>query len=247
MGAQANPAPLFHSVADYLPDDPEHEQEVQDFYALKSSRRHFGAYTLASNTTVGEEDEDGDYSEDSTQELRQSRAKGKGGLLGPGGIRSSWRASAGSSLVRSTSQTSSVLSAGTERADGKGKDRMVEIGLDDSVRLGMMPEDIDTEDMVRSPRELRGFEGHRLLTEDDDDDDRNPPNDIAIEMPVEEEEEPPAFQQFRRPPPQASAALPFAAPAKPDTSFMPRLSSPGQRGPHMSIVRIPSFPQTIKQ
>lgn len=111
---------------------------------------------------------------------------------------------------------------------------MVDIGLDDSVRLGMMPENIDPEDMVQSLEDDRAFEGHRPLT--DDDDDQGPPDDIAIEMPPDDD--PPAFQQFRRTPPQVSSNLPFAAPAKAD-GFMPRLSSPHQRGPHMSIVREP--------
>jgi len=110
---------------------------------------------------------------------------------------------------------------------------MVDIGLDDSVRLGMMPEDIDPEDMVRSLEDDRAFEGHRLLP--DEDDDQGPPDDIAIEMPPDDD--PPAFQQFRRTPPQVSNNLPFASPTKAD-NFMPRLSSPHhhQRGPHMSIV-----------
>lgn len=237
LNGPPNPAPLFHSAADYLPDDPEHEQEVQDFYALKSSRRHFGGYNPPANATVGEEDEDeGEYSEDSTQALRQSKGKGKARHLG---IHSSWRASrsAGSSLLRSTSQTSSVLSDGTERASGKGKDRMVDIGLDDSVRLEMMPEGIDTDDMVRSLEEFRSYEDHRLLAEEDRDD-QDPPDDIAIEMPSEDA--PPAFQQFRRPPPKVPSNLPFASPDKVDNGFMPRLSSPSQRGPHMSTVWTPS-------
>jgi hypothetical protein len=114
---------------------------------------------------------------------------------------------------------------------------MVDIGLDDSVRLEMMPEGIDTEDMVRSLEDFRTFGGHRPLTENDQDD-QDPPDEILIEMPSEDA--PPAFQQFRTPPPQASNNLPFAAPGKADDNFMPRLSSPGQRGPHMSTVWTPS-------
>lgn len=239
LNAPPGPAPLFHSAADYLPDDPEHQQEVQDFYALKSSRRHFGAYA-SSNATVTEEDEEdeGDDSEESVQELRRSKGKGRLRPLGAG-IRSSWRASrsAGSSpLVRSTSQTSSVGSDGTEKAD-KGKDRMVDIGLEDSVRLGMMPEDIDHSDMVESAtqRPFQGFQRRALLEEDEDDEGDRPPDDIAIQMPVDEEE--PAFQQFRRPPPPKSN-FPFTAPEKQETTFLPRLSPPTQRGgPHMSMVR----------
>lgn len=244
LNAPPGPAPLFHSAADYLPDDPEHNQEVHDFYALKSSRRHFGAYA-SSNATVTEEDEEdeGDYSEESTQELRRSKGKGKLRPLGAGSIRSSWRASrsAGSSpLVRSTSQTSSVGSDGTEKAD-KTKDMMVDIGLEDSVRLGMMPEDIDHSDMVESTtqRPFQGFQRQPLLEEDEDDEGDRPPDDIAIQMPVDDEE--PAFQQFRRPPPPRSN-FPFTAPEKQETTLIPRLSPPTQRGgPHMSMVRFPSI------
>lgn len=242
-----NTAPLFHSAADFMPPDEEHEQEVQDFYALKSSRRHFGAYA-SSNATVHEEDdeEDGDYSGGSTQELRQSGGKGKSRLSVLGNtntIRSSWRASksAGSSVVRSTSRTSSVGSDGTEKGE-KGKGRMVDIGLDDSVRLGMMPEGIDHSDMVESAvqRPFGGYERRHLLEDEDDDDGADrPPRDICIQMPSDDDdEEEPAFQQFRSPPPPKSG-LPDK---KAETTFMPRLSSPTQpRGPHMSIVRPPTF------
>lgn len=244
LNAPLNPAPLFHSAADYIPDDPEHEQEVQDFYALKSSRRHFGAYASSNATVTEEDDEDeGDYSEESTQELRRSKGKGKLRPLGAGNIRSSWRApklTSSSPLVRSASAASSVGSDGTERAD-KGKDKMVDIGLEDSVRLGMMPEDIDHSDMVESavPRTFQGFKRRSLLEDDDEDDEVDrPPDDITIQMPIEEEEDDePAFQQFRRPPPPKSD-LPFAAPGKQEATFIPRLTSPTQRGgPHMSMVR----------
>lgn len=116
---------------------------------------------------------------------------------------------------------------------------MVDIGLEDSVRLGMMPEDIDHSDMVESPTQgpFQGFQRQALLEEEDEDDEGDrPPDDIAIQMPVDEEEEP-AFQQFRRPPPSKSS-FPFAAPEKQEATFLPRLSPPTQRGgPHMSMVR----------
>ncbi|KAL7274350.1 hypothetical protein RUND412_002764 [Rhizina undulata] len=223
-----NQAPLFHSTAEYLPDDPEHEQEVQDFYALKSSRRHFGAYT-DSHATLDEEeeedDQDGDYSEESTQELRKSRGKFKGRLLGSGNIRSSWRMSKpGASLNQSTSKTGSVFSDGTERASGsgKGKERMVEIRLDDSVRLGMVPDDIDQDDMVDYPSQ--GPSRNYIRRYSTDEEAERPPDDIAIEMP--EEDSPPTFQQFRKASPEGEVPAHFV---DRKTSFMPRLSDPSEQ------------------
>jgi len=35
---------LFQSTTEFQADDHEHEQEISDYYALKSSRRHFGVY-----------------------------------------------------------------------------------------------------------------------------------------------------------------------------------------------------------
>src|SRR4051794_13587826 len=72
-------APLFLSAADYPPDDLDHNQEVSDFYALKSSRRHFGAYR-SSNMPEEEDDED------------EHKERATGGVHGTtqDNIRSSW-------------------------------------------------------------------------------------------------------------------------------------------------------------
>jgi hypothetical protein len=123
-------APLFHSAADFLPEDPEHEQERLDLYSLERSRRHFGAYAPSNGTGGGDDDDDEEeeYSgDDSTQELRRSRGRGRFG-----NIRSSWRRDPTSD---------SLLSEGTERgADSKGK--MVDVRLDQS-ELHSDPEDYD--------------------------------------------------------------------------------------------------------
>ena len=132
LNAQTS-APLFHSAADFLPEDPEHEQERLDLYALERSRRHFGVYAPSSvggGDDDDDEEDDGEYSEeDSTQELRRSRGRGRFG-----NIKSSWRAD------RSGAAKDSVLSDGTERGtDSKGK--MVDIRLDDSTHLSRMEEE----------------------------------------------------------------------------------------------------------
>lgn len=150
-------APLFFSVADNLPDDHDHDQEVQDLYALQSSRRHFGAYT---SSTVDEDERDGlGESSDSIPDPRRDR--GKKSPLEPG-VKSAWR----SGLAESSSTITP-----SQRKD-KGKDKLEDIRLDDSVRLDMEPERIDHSDMMSPdiPRRVAGPSRSQ------------PPDDIAIEI-----------------------------------------------------------------
>lgn len=136
MGAIRQPqpaAPLFFSTADHAPDD--HDQDVQDIYALKSSRRFFGTYGPSNMGDDGEGEGSGMGS--SLTENRPSQQN----------IRSSWRP---------TSQEIGEDSAMKDSHMSKGKARMVDVGLEDSDEallnnselLGMMPEEIDYSDMV---------------------------------------------------------------------------------------------------
>jgi hypothetical protein len=213
------PAPLFHSAADFLPEDPEHEQEVQDFYALKSSRRHFGPYAPSSATGAEEdEDDNGEYSdEDSTQELRRSR--GRSQYLGLGNIKSSWRA---------PGTSDSVFSNKTISPSGlKGKDKMVPVRLDES-EVRSEAGKSDRSAMVGSAEHtpFAEYDRRRSYSLNSDYDSHHPPDDIAIEMP--RDESPPPFQQFKRPHRESSPSLPFAAPVEEEsrerTPFMPQES-----------------------
>ncbi|KAA8894961.1 hypothetical protein FN846DRAFT_900749 [Sphaerosporella brunnea] len=192
-------APLFHSAADFLPEDPEHEQERLDLYSLERSRRHFGAYAPSNGTGGGgdddDEDDDADYSgDDSTQELRRSGGRGRFG-----NIRSSWRAGTQREPI-----SDSMLSDGTER-DAESKGKMVDVRLDQSETYS------DTDDYDHSV-------GTRAY---------NPPADITIEMP--RDESPPPFQTFKTHPRGRSPfeSLAFVPPMEhepegDDAPFLPR-------------------------
>lgn len=156
-------APLFFSGADHLPDDPEHDQEVQDLYTLQSSRRHFGAY--ASSTL--DEDEEGDglgESSDSIPDPRRERAR-----RSPLAVATkTW----GRGSVGSSSRVSTPTVTRSQRMD-KGKDKLEDIRLDDSIRLEMEPEMIDHSDMLSPDIPTNYATPSRS----------QPSDDIAIEIP----------------------------------------------------------------
>ena len=221
-------APLFHSAADFLPEDPEHEQERLDLYSLERSRRHFGAYA-PSSSGVGEgeyeegegEEASGSDSEGSTQELRRSR-----GRRFPGNLKSSWRADrSGTTAKGGSSAAGSVFSNGTARGGSRSAaDKMVDVRLDDS----------SSHVAGAGGSFFGGFEGAPFPDADDDDHDDGPPDDIAIEMP--REDSPLPFQHFNRPPRQKrdpSPSLAFVGTqaddeddedARDQTPFIPRES-----------------------
>lgn len=125
-------APLFFSVADHLSDDHEHDQEVQDLYTLRSSRRHFGAYV---ESTLDEDDDD-----DALGESRDS-------------IPDPRRKESPNSPFKILSPT---IARSQQIGTGKRKDKLEDIRLDDSVRLDMEPERIDHSDML-SPKVAQSF------------------------------------------------------------------------------------------
>jgi len=189
-------APLFHSVAEFLPEDPEHEQDRLDLVALEHSRRRFGAYA-PSSATGGEDDEDDDggYSEedDSTQELRRSRGRGRFG-----NIKSSWRADRSGTAKGSLS--GSARSQGTETGGSSSKGKMVDVRLDDPNEHSLM------EDFDQVGASTIFYVKESLTWK------QSPPSDIAIDMP--RDESPPPFQQFQRPRrgSSPSASLAFVPP-----------------------------------
>ncbi|PGG97108.1 hypothetical protein AJ79_09336 [Helicocarpus griseus UAMH5409] len=138
-------APLFYSAADEFreeDDEQEHEREIADFYALQRSRRHFGSDHLAESSEV---DDDGKHSESSIG------ASGGGGNFvhngrGRGGaIKSSWRAMKSSDATpvlggdpfneHDEDDEDDAQSAG---ASSRGKDVMVDVGLEDTLRSDMV-------------------------------------------------------------------------------------------------------------
>lgn len=211
-------APLFFSAADNLPEDHEHDQEVQDFYALKSSRRHFGAYADSSVGQQVEEDEEIDgsggtglgASSESIPDPRQNRAR-----VPPVEVRAGGHVWGHRSNMSSSSHSSTPTVQSPTRDKGKEKIRRFEsVNLEDSVRLGMNPDRIDHSDMVSdsgmlSPElERAGPSRHGG---------RSQLESIRLDMP--ESESPPPSQYFQRPPTKSMLHSPQLPPRS--HHFMP--------------------------
>jgi hypothetical protein len=174
-------APLFYSATDEFreeDDEEEHEREVADFYALQRSRRQFGASHLTESSEMDEDsghpsgmDESGDGREHDEREFGRGR-----------GIRSSWRGG---------------------RTNGKGRGRKVE-ALEEEEDQDKMDDDGDGTKGVRGKGRMVdiGLESTlRESVEALERDDSAPPDDITVDRSLDDN--PPAFQQFRRPPASA--------------------------------------------
>ncbi|EEH03831.1 conserved hypothetical protein [Histoplasma capsulatum G186AR] len=138
-------APLFYSAADEFreeDDEQEHEREIADFYALQRSRRHFDSRHLEESSEV---DNDGKHSEDSIDASASSHSNGRGR---GGGIKSSWRASRSSDATpvlgarpfeqRDESDGNEGNDRRSAGSNSLGKDRMVDVGLEDTLRSDMI-------------------------------------------------------------------------------------------------------------
>ncbi|EGE81526.2 hypothetical protein BDDG_04468 [Blastomyces dermatitidis ATCC 18188] len=137
-------APLFYSAADEFreeDDEQEHEREIADFYALQRSRRHFDSRHLEESSEV---DDDGKHSENSMDAAGSNHSnRGRGG-----GIKSSWRAGRSSDATPvlggkpferlDESDENEADDRGSTGASSLGKDRMVDVGLEDTLRSDMV-------------------------------------------------------------------------------------------------------------
>ena len=158
-------APLFYSATDDFreeDDEEEHEREVADFYALQRSRRQIGGSRLEESS---EADDDGS---------RTSGLGGSGdgrdmeerGIGRGGGIKSSWRG--GKSSGRGRENTVQAIDEADENQlrkvesddSGSGKGRMVDVGLESTIRTSMR---VDHDE---------------------------PPKDLTVEIPPDEEPPP---------------------------------------------------------
>ncbi|KAK2787446.1 hypothetical protein FQN53_005183 [Emmonsiellopsis sp. PD_33] len=134
-------APLFYSAADEFreeDDEQEHEREAADFYALQRSRRHFGTSHLEESSEI---EDDGRGSENSTD----GPSGNSNGIGRPGGIRSSWRAHRSVEATRAPGgetfheQDEDALGdAQSSTSSSRGKDVMVDVGLEDTLRSDMV-------------------------------------------------------------------------------------------------------------
>ena len=131
-------APLFYSATDQFreeDDEEEHQREVDDFYALQRSRRHFGGSHLEESS---EADDDGSrhsgQNDASDGRDVDERGRGRGG-----GIKSSWMGDRTRERGRGDrEQKTAALRSGDEQArseaGSKSRANMVDIGLESTTQ-----------------------------------------------------------------------------------------------------------------
>ncbi|WEW61846.1 hypothetical protein PRK78_007343 [Emydomyces testavorans] len=131
-------APLFHSTTDQLheeDDEQEREREIADYYALQRSRRNFGAIQMEESSELEGEDE-GNDSVGHPDGFSQKR-----------GIKSSWRGGKTSGGLSRGTEVGTVHEQQEDHADededgestsSKGKGRMVDVRLEDSIPNDMV-------------------------------------------------------------------------------------------------------------
>lgn len=142
--SHAPSAPLFYSAADFREenDEEEHEREVADHYALQRSRRHFGGNRV-------EESSEAEDSKSSLEASGDGRNKDDRGHMRGGGIKSSWRGDRSFRMTRSDSKpirddgSIGRLFIGDSLQTGKGKEKMVNIGLGSVTQKGLDGQDKD--------------------------------------------------------------------------------------------------------
>ncbi|KAL9106346.1 MAG: hypothetical protein Q9227_008615 [Pyrenula ochraceoflavens] len=147
---QQQQAPLFYSATDEFReenDEEEHEREVADMYALQRSRRQIG----------GGLDESSELEDDGSKSLEAPEVGGR--RIGRG-IRSSWR---GDPAERNT-KGKGVDKMGPQKEDGsegssdtssKSKGKLVDVGLEDTLRSEMDSPQDDFLDNPPSIQQLR--------------------------------------------------------------------------------------------
>ncbi|KAJ5765551.1 hypothetical protein N7520_005110 [Penicillium odoratum] len=152
--ASAQPAPLFYSATDEFreeDDETEREREIADFYALQRSRRHFGDSHLK---------ESSELDDDSERSIGFDEGHSPYGDDRPGngkGIKSSWRGEKGvnaphqSRIEAVAEATEPEPGPSFSPGNGKARENLVDIGLEDSIR-----DKLDEDD--RGPSEMLGDE-----------------------------------------------------------------------------------------
>ncbi|EEP78336.1 predicted protein [Uncinocarpus reesii 1704] len=160
-------APLFHSATDQFreeDDEQEHEREIADYYALQRSRRNFGAIQMEESSEL-----EGDEGNNSTE---HSAGLGQGG-----GIRSSWRGGKASGGLSRRTGVETLHEQEEDKADedddgasasSKGKNKMVDIRLEDSVPNDMVNLDNEVPSEFRddSAPDIQQFRQSPLANDD---------------------------------------------------------------------------------
>ena len=142
---------MFFSATDEFReenDEEEHEREIADFYALQKSRRQLGGSGL-DDSSEADEDE---------QILEPSGHRGKATESGFGrgkGIRSSWRGEKSTSKSKApmlgTRPKKLSSEDGKSEGSSRGKGKMVDVGLEDTMRSNESDEDSPPDDLMDPP------------------------------------------------------------------------------------------------
>jgi hypothetical protein len=185
FASRLNPqqAPLFYSATDEFReenDEEEHEREIADFYALQKSRRQLGGSGLNESSEI----EDGSQSLEASGDSREPDGRGFGR---GGGIRSSWRGDRSTAQTKRTTknrlpdQKEADSEDGRSESSRKGTDRMVDVGLEDTLRSDESDQDDPPDDLMENPPSIQQL--------------RKPPRDVdklgidSMFMPAETERE----------------------------------------------------------
>ena len=147
-------APLFHSALDEFreeDDEEERERETADFFALQRSRRVFAPTRLeeSSETEGNGSNASLDNSKDEDGRAVEDRGRGRG-------IKSSWTGGGQSTRGRgrapeTVGEEREDFSRDTDsqrrssRASSKGKERMVDVGLESTIEDSDPPDDLAVE------------------------------------------------------------------------------------------------------
>jgi hypothetical protein len=168
FASRLNPqqAPLFYSATDEFReenDEEEHAREIADLYALQKSRRQLGGSELDESSEI----EDGSQSLGASGDGQEADDRGFGR---GGGIRSSWRGDRSiaqgrrNTKTRLPDQRETDLEDGKSESSSKGKDKMVDVGLEDTLRTDESDQDDPPDDLIENPPSIQQL--------------RKPPRDI---------------------------------------------------------------------
>lgn len=159
-------APLFHSALNEFreeDDEEERERETADFFALQKSRRVFAPARLEESSETDHEGSNAslEYSKDGEERVVEDRGRGRG-------IRSSWNG--GGRAIRGRAQGPDPVGEQAEPsnhdihtrtisdASSKGKERMVDIGLESHMEDDDPPEEFAVEMPEDSPPAFQRFQ-----------------------------------------------------------------------------------------
>ncbi|CZR54065.1 related to choline transporter-like protein [Phialocephala subalpina] len=159
-------APLFHSALDEFreeDDEEERERETADFFALQKSRRTFAPIQrLEESSETDPEASNASLEQSKDEDGRAVEDRGRGR-----GIKSSWNG--GGRSYRERGRTPGAITEETDPSDkasiravsesSKGKDKMVDVGLESTIEDDDPPDDLMAD--MRDDESVPAFQNFR--------------------------------------------------------------------------------------